>query len=117
MLPSSPIHSQYADGTPVYRGQQPPKLPGGSRPLPDPEAVGAHTRLQWDLFNNRIYKAREFNTDGYPIRDIDFTIPMDSFGKPRKNHSVPEQHLWQVNNPEIGAKSGFRRGKGKPLEY
>lgn len=39
MSPNSPIHSQYADGTPVYRGQQPPKLPGGSRPFPDPKAI------------------------------------------------------------------------------
>ncbi|MBP0021156.1 MAG: hypothetical protein J7647_26840 [Cyanobacteria bacterium SBLK] len=115
-MPSDPIYSQYADGTPVYRNQRPPRLPATSRPSPDPEASGAHMRLRWDEYNKRIYQAREFDAEGNPVRDIDFTIPMDSFGKPRKDHCIPEQHRWKVNNPEVGARSGFKRSKGEPLE-
>jgi hypothetical protein len=115
-MSSDPIYSQYADGTPVYKNQRPDRLPATSRPLPDPEALGEHSRLRWDEHNQKIYQAREFDNEGNPVRDIDFTIPMDSFGKPRKNHSVPEQHRWKVNDSEVGAKSGFKRSRGEPLE-
>ena len=46
------IHSRYADGTPVYKGQQPGKIAG-----PDPAAGDApHTVFQQDTVNDRLYK-------------------------------------------------------------
>lgn len=63
-----------------------------------------------------MYKAREYDGDGYPVRDIDFTGPTFPNGTPRPNHFVPEQHLYTVNDPLVGPKSGFRRARqGMPL--
>jgi hypothetical protein len=112
------IHSRYADGTPVFEGQAPNRLPGGHRPMPDPTATGPHSQLRWDKISNRIYQSREFDADGYPVRDIDFTSPTYRNGKSRPNHAPPpHQHLWQMNEPQIGPKSGFKRqgGGGSPL--
>lgn len=111
------IHSCYADGTPVFQGQEPDRLPGGSRPLPDSEAVASHSRLRWDTINNRIYQAREFDANNYPIRDIDFTSPTTPNGTPYPGHlAPPHQHRWHVNDPNIGAASGFRRTRlAEPL--
>ena len=33
------VHSHYKDGTPLYKGQQPPRL---GEAKPDPQAQGAH---------------------------------------------------------------------------
>ena len=38
-----PIHSRYADNTPVYEGEQPSRIRG-----PDPDAKGLHTVLRHD---------------------------------------------------------------------
>lgn len=57
----------------------------------------------------------EFDVDGNPVRDINFTIPMDSFGKPRENHYIPKQYRWQVNDTKLGIRSDFRRSKAEPL--
>ncbi|MDJ1174084.1 hypothetical protein [Roseofilum capinflatum] len=116
--PNRTIHARYADGTPVFAGQEPKRLLGGNRPLPDPRAIGPHSQLRWDTINHRIYQAREFDANGYPVRDIDFTSPTYRNGNPRPNHtSPPHQHLWQVNDPRIGPRSGFKRqgGGGFPL--
>jgi hypothetical protein len=113
------IHSRYADGTPVFEEQEPNRLPSGNKPLPDINANGSHSQLRWDIINNRIYQAREFDANGYPIRDIDFTSPTYRNGNSRPNHAPPpHQHLWQLNDPQIGPRSGFKRqgGGGSPLD-
>ena len=106
------IHSRYADGTPVYEGHVPARL---GTAVPSPDAVGAHSQLRWDTHNQRVYQAREFDDAGHPVRDIDFAQPAYPNGAPRLDHAVPEQHPWHVNDPDVGPKSGFRRGKGGPL--
>jgi RHS repeat-associated protein len=104
-----PVHSKYADETPVYRGEQPPRL-GEARP--DPRAEGAHTRLRIDTVNNRVYQGREFDAAGKPVRDIDFTSPTYPSGRLRQDHApAPHQHPY-IPNPTGGSPS---RGPGVPL--
>jgi hypothetical protein len=105
--PNGPrVHSRYSDDTPVLEGQQPPRITG-----PDPAAGGAHTVLRHDAVNNRTYQGREFDAAGNPVRDVDFTNPTFPNGRPRPGHpGPPHQHRWDVNDPEVGPRSGFRRG-------
>ena len=104
------VHSRYSDGTPVYEGEQPPKIR-----VPDPLADGTpHTALKWDEVNGRVYKAREYGSGGIPIRDVDFTHPTYPSGILRPDHSVPEQHLWVVND-EDNPRAGYRREDGRPI--
>jgi hypothetical protein len=107
-----PIHSVYGDGTAVSAGRQPRRL---GAPSPDPLASGPHVRLRWDDLNGRVYQAREFDELGHPIRDIDFTAPTFPNGAMRPHHSIPEQHLWRVNDSRIGPSSGWVRGPGRPM--
>lgn len=94
----------------MYEGQQPGKVTG-----PDPLADGsAHTRIQWDTENGRVYKAREFAENGVPVRDIDFTNPTFPSGNLRPDHCVPEQHPWIPNDP-LNPKAGYKRGPGEPM--
>lgn len=100
------VRSIYEDGTRVYQGQQPPRISG-----PNSAAQGPHSVLRWDNVNNRVYQAREFNSAGHPIRDIDFTSPTYPNGIPRPDHlPPPHQHSWFINDPLVGPRSGFRRG-------
>jgi RHS repeat-associated protein len=104
------VHSRYGDATPVFEGQQPARLPPG----PDPDAGGPHTRLRRDTVNDRIYQGREFDANGNPVRDIDFTSPTYRNGRPRADHpAAPHQHPWVPNSPE-NPKAGFKRGAGEP---
>jgi hypothetical protein len=80
-----PIHSMYPDGMLVFEGEQPVRL---GEPKPTDGAVGAHTQLRWDTKNQRVYQGREFNAQGKPVRDIDFTIPTFPNGTPRPGHSA-----------------------------
>lgn len=106
-----PVHSRYADGTLVYEGEQPPRLPYRADP-----AKGAHKAERWDSKNNRVYQVREYDAAGNPVRDIDHTNPTYSNGKPRPDHpDPPNQHVWEVNDPKIGPRSGLKRGRPKPL--
>jgi RHS repeat-associated protein len=99
------IVSIYEDGTKVTKTQHPPRL---GNALPTKEANGAaHTQLRWDIANKRVYQAREFNAQGLPVRDIDFTAPTFPNGVPRPNHPIPHQHLW-IENPTGG---NMMRGK------
>lgn len=92
---SDKIHSRYADGTPVYQSQRPPRF---GEPIADPLAQAAHSRLRWDQYHQRVYQAREFDTNGQPVRDIDFTSPTYPNGTPRPDHlPPPHQHLWLAN--------------------
>ncbi len=104
-----PIHSRYPDGTLVYEGQQPGKVKG-----PAVGAEGPHTVLARDPVNGRTYKAREYDGNGNPVRDIDFTIPTYPSGRERPNHSAPEEHLYTPNDPS-NPKAGYKRGPGQPL--
>ncbi len=89
------IHSRYADGTPTYTNQIPVRL---GEPRPALDAQGAHSRLRWDSYNQRVYQAREFDKAGQPIRDIDFTSPTYPNGISRPDHlPPPHQHLWLPN--------------------
>jgi RHS repeat-associated protein len=108
--PPPRIHSVYADGLAVPEGQQPGKITG-----PDPNAEGPHTVLQWDPNNPRVYKAREYDADGNPVRDIDFTSPTFPSGRPRPDHlPPPHQHVYTPVNPN-NPKAGFKRGGAEPL--
>jgi hypothetical protein len=106
------FHSRYADQTPVFEGQQPPRISG-----PDPMAKGPHTVLRNDLINKRVYKGREFDVAGNPVRDVDFTNPTYPNGAPRLGHlGPPHQHRYIVNDTAIGPRSGFRRNKPEMLQ-
>lgn len=76
-------------------------------PAPSPEAEGAHTQLgQKDGRNGRYDQAREFDANGKPVRDIDFT----DHGRPG-SHPNPHQHDY-FPNPTGGTP---QRGPTKPL--
>ena len=78
-------------------------------PIPDPEAKGPHTQLgQKDGRNGRYDQAREFDANGKPVRDIDFT----DHGRPR-NHSNPHQHDY-IPNPTGGTDQ--RSKESKPVD-
>lgn len=83
--PKPKVHSHYDDGTLVYEGQQPDRL----FPRPDPSAEGPYTQLRYDEYNNRIYQGREFDANGNPVRDIDFTSPTYPSGRARPDHTTP----------------------------
>jgi hypothetical protein len=105
------VHSVYADGTRVLEGEQPGKIAG-----PDPNAEGPHSVVQWDETNGRIYKMREFGVDGSPVRDVDMTNPTFPNGTPRPDHpGPPHQHVFMVNSPDVGPRSGYRRGGPEPI--
>jgi len=107
-----PIHSRYSDGTPVYKDERPSRLSQG----PDPDATGAHSRLRHDEANDRVYQQREFDGDGNPVRDIDHTNPTYPDGTERPGHpGPPHKHDWEVNDPDVGPRSGFKRGDPEAL--
>ncbi|RKN75920.1 hypothetical protein D7Z94_24985 [Ulvibacterium marinum] len=78
-------------------------------PKPDPEAEGtSHTQLGTKEGRNGNYKqAREFDSEGKPVRDVDFT----DHGRPNE-HSNPHQHKY--NESQTGGTQ--QRGKAEPLE-
>ena len=108
-----PVHSRYADGTPVFRRQKPPRISA-----PDPAAIAPHSVLRWDSNNNRIYQRHKYDTEGFPIRDVDFTNPtFPRSGTLRPGHpGPPHQHRFIINDPNVGSRSGFIRGEPEPLE-
>ena len=76
-------------------------------PIPDAEAEGPHSQLgQTDGRNGKYDQAREFDANGKPVRDIDFT----DHGRPRQ-HANPHQHEYIPN----GTGGTPRRGPGKSL--
>jgi RHS repeat-associated protein len=87
-----------------------------NRPLPRnnghpvPDVVGApHTQLGRRPGRRGSYpQAREFDADGNPVRDIDFT----DHGRPQ-NHENPHQHNY-IPNPTGGTP---QRGPAVPLEW
>jgi hypothetical protein len=107
------VHSRYADDTLVYEGQQPPRVEG-----PVSGAQGPHTALRWDVLNRKIYQGREYDAFGNPVRDIDFTNPTYPGGASHPGHpGPPHQHRWEMNDPTIGHRSGFRRLGPEPFGW
>jgi hypothetical protein len=78
------------------------------QPKPDPEAEGtSHTQLGTKKGSEGDYKqVREFDKEGKPVRDIDFT----DHGRPQ-NHPKVHQHKYE-SNPTGGT---MKRGKAEPL--
>ncbi|MDW5415036.1 hypothetical protein R6242_00415 [Iodobacter sp. CM08] len=77
-------------------------------PAPEADAEGPHTQLgQKDGRKGKYGQAREFDVNGKPVRDVDFT----DHGRPQ-NHSNPHQHDW-LPNPTGGTP---QHGPARPLE-
>ncbi len=110
------VRSVYADGTRVYDGQQPPRLPAYNQSF-DPAAQGVpHTVLRRDTINGRTYQAREYGPGNTPLRDIDFTNPTYPKGTMRPGHpGPPHQHPWNPLNPNNPG-AGYIRDRN-PIPY
>lgn len=105
------VHSVYADGTMVLEGDQPPRIAG-----PDISAAGqAHSVIRWDRLRGRIYQLREYDAQGRPVRDVDFTNPTYPSGRLRPGHpGPPHQHRWL---PVVinGVVTGVRRSQAERI--
>jgi RHS repeat-associated protein len=98
--------SEKADGGNKFPDRPLPRDKHGN-PIPYPEASGPHTQLgQKDGRNGKYDQAREFDANGKPVRDIDFT----DHGRPG-NHPSPHQHDY-LPNPTGGTP---QRGPTQPL--
>jgi hypothetical protein len=106
--PQQAVHSRYADGTPVYAGQQPARnLPVQIEPNPNPGG-NLRTRDRYDAYNERVYQTREYNDEGMRTRDIDYTNPTYPNGTLRPGHpGPPHQHVYDPPGPG-------RRGPATP---
>ncbi|MGV9887273.1 RHS repeat-associated core domain-containing protein [Streptomyces sp. NPDC003395] len=115
------LHTYYvlAGQTPVlvhncprgFPDRELPRDPRTGEPAPDPAAAGyPHTQLgvKGSRRNPPYAQAREFDADGKPVRDVDFT----DHGRPQ-NHDNPHQHRWN-ENPTGGTRS---RGGAEPLDW
>lgn len=81
----------------------------GGEPTPDSDADGPYTQLGRKEGGKGSYpQAREFDSDGKPVKDIDFT----DHGRPSQ-HPNPHQHTYE-DNPTGGTR---QRGPVEPLEY
>jgi len=80
---------------------------GDGNPQPEDGAKGPHTQLgQKDGRNGKYDQAREFDGEGKPVKDIDFT----DHGRPAQ-HANPHEHLYFLN-----ATGGtLQRGAERPL--
>ena len=80
-------------------------------PLPEPDAEGPHTQLGTQTGRSGDYtQAREFDENGNPVRDIDFT----DHGRPDvPGHTNPHEHPY-VSNPTGGTP---QRGPARPFTW
>ena len=86
---------RYADGEKAYRTNVP--RDSNQNPIPDPAAVGAHSRLQVDARNSgRVYSATEFDETGKAVKRIDFAG--------RKGDTLPHQHSYDPSTKGFGPK-------------
>ena len=104
--------SSASDGSASNNGNKFPdrELPRDTHgnPVPDAEAEGAHTQLgQKEGRNGKYDQAREFDSKGKPVKDIDFT----DHGRPQ-NHPNPHQHRY-IPNPTGGTP---QRGPTEPVK-
>jgi hypothetical protein len=89
----------------VYTYDRPLPATGEGIPIPDTDAP--HTQLGTREGSKGPYpKAREFDKEGSPVRDIEFT----DHGRPH-NHPNPHQHRYE-DNPTGGSP---KIGKPEPL--
>ncbi len=102
------INSAKSQGT--YAPQEPLRRTSSGEPVVDAEATGrAHTQLGTKEGRNGSYtQGREFNENGQPVRDIDFT----DHGRPQ-NHPNPHQHEYKENTTG-GTRQ--RSKEAKPLD-
>src|SRR5437870_5218362 len=109
--PRRKVHSRYADGLLVYKGQQPRRIMG-----PELAALGyPHSVIRWDHVHQRVYQSREFDPNGNRVRDIDFTVPTYPDGRPRPGHpGPPHQHRWVPLDPN-NLRAGWRRESPEPI--
>lgn len=83
------------------------ELPRDENGVPIPESDSPHTQLgQKEGRNGKYPQAREFDADGNPVRDIDFT------DHGRDDHTNPHQHDYEPN--ETGGTP--RRSPPRPLK-
>jgi RHS repeat-associated protein len=76
---------RYGNGQRAYRSNVP--RDANNNPIPDPQAQGAHSRLQFDKKDpSRVYSATEFDANGNPVKRIDFSG--------RKGDPIPHQHMY-----------------------
>jgi hypothetical protein len=76
---------RYGNGQRAYRTNVP--RDAQNNPIPDPQAQGAHSRLQFDKKDpSRVYSATEFDANGNPVKRIDFSG--------RKGDPIPHQHMY-----------------------
>ncbi|GAA5155838.1 MULTISPECIES: hypothetical protein [Amycolatopsis] len=72
-------------------------LPRAKDGVPVPDVDAPHAQLDAEPGRNGSYpQTREFDADGNPVRNIDFT----DHGRMR-NHPNPHQRTWQ-SNPTVG---------------
>jgi RHS repeat-associated protein len=91
-----------------YQPSEPLPRKESGEPMPDPEATGPHTQVGTQQGRKGPYKqAREFDGNGQPVKDIDFT----DHGRPNE-HTNPHQHEY-IPNPSGGTP---QRGGAEPLE-
>lgn len=84
-----------------------PRDPRTNEPVADPAATGPHTQLGSKEGSKGTYnQAREFDQNGKPVKDIDFT----DHGRPQQ-HTNPHQHPY-VQNPSGGT---LKRDNAQPL--
>ena len=102
---AGPSSSEVKPGD-AFPDRELPRTPG-MEPAADPDAEGPYTQLGRKEGSKGSYpQAREFDSKGKPVRDIDFT----DHGRP-KQHPNPHQHRYQ-ENPTGGTP---RRGDPEPL--
>lgn len=100
---AAPVEVKPGDGFP----DRPLPRSEGGEPAPDPEAEGPYTQLGTKEGRNGSYpQAREFDAEGRPVRDIDFT----DHGRPGQ-HENPHEHPYR-DNPTGGTR---QRGPDQPL--
>jgi hypothetical protein len=112
LTPAAPL-----EGAPEAAPEAGPKNKFPDRPLPrdangnptpDPEATGPHSQLgQKEGRRGKYDQAREFDKNGKPVKDIDFT------DHGRSDHTNPHQHRYK-ENPTGGTP---QRGKAEPLQH
>jgi hypothetical protein len=92
---------RYADGQKAYRTNVP--RDANNNPIPDPEATGAHSRLQPDARDpSRTYSATEFDENGQAVKRVDFAG--------RKGDTLPHQHPYDPNTKGFGSKEPLDNG-------
>ncbi len=97
--PSKSYSGRYADGEKAFRTNVP--RDAYNDPVPDPEAIGPHTRLQRDAGNSgRIYSGTEFDANGVPIKRVDLAG--------RRGDTIPHEHPYDPNTKTFGPKVPLR---------